>query len=1008
MRTPRPARSRARHIALAIVATATWVTYAQSPAPPQATPPAVTTAAVPRPIALDDILAWKNIATPVVSADGRWLAYRLTPVQGDSEVVIRALDGDKTYRFAIGELPPPPEQAAGPPPARSADLALSDDGRWAAFTVFPSRKEAERLRKQRRPLQNSVTLVDLEKGTDVEFPKVRQFAFAGESAAALGLLRYGPDSAAPASERPASGAERAGGAAADKPRGADFLLRDLTSGEDLLVGGVAEFAFDKKGTRLAWITDVEGRVGNGLSVRDLASGVVRTLASGRASFEKLAWTDEGDALAVLSGVEDKRYEDKLYTILGCGRLDQPQPHRVSYDPAKDPTFPADMAVSPNRAPQWTDDRSALLFGIHEPKKKPADADKAGAGEKAAEGERPGAAPPAAADAPGEDKPDLVLWHWKDPRLQSQQQVQESRDKRFSFLSAWHVDEGKFVRLADEALREVTPPEKGRWAVGTDRREHELDGSLDGRVLQDVYAVDIVSGRRSLVARRVRWSYGQSPDGSRLLYFADGHFHVADLAAATTTNITKAAPVSFVNVEDDHNVANPPVPPLGWSSDSASVLLSDGWDLWRVAASGSAPAVNLTGNGRRDQIRYRRRVVLDSDEKGIDLAAPFYVEVYGEWTKKGGLARVTADPAGLTVLRWDDASYGRVLKPKRADRLVFTRESWNQFPEFQAAGLDLGSARVITDEGKQAGGLAWTSGVRLIDYVSDKGKKLQAALFLPAGYEPGKRYPTVVYIYERLSDQMNRFAAPTANGFNRTVYTSNGYAVLMPDISYTVNDPGMSAVWCVLPALKAAIATGIVDAGRVGLQGHSWGGYQTSFLVTQTSAFRAAVAGAPLTNMVSMYSLIYKNTGGGNMAIFESSQGRFKGGYWDNWEAYVRNSPVAHATRVTTPLLLLHNDKDGAVDFTQGIEYYNTLRRLKKPVVLLQYVGENHGLRKPANQQDYTVRMKEFFDHHLKGAPAPQWWTDGVPRLEIEQHLRERKEQARPRPAPRPTPTAGQS
>jgi dipeptidyl aminopeptidase/acylaminoacyl peptidase len=219
---------------------------------------------------------------------------------------------------------------------------------------------------------------------------------------------------------------------------------------------------------------------------------------------------------------------------------------------------------------------------------------------------------------------------------------------------------------------------------------------------------------------------------------------------------------------------------------------------------------------------------------------------------------------------------------------------------------------------------------------------------------------------------------------------------------------MSAVWCVLPALKAAIATGIVDAGRVGLQGHSWGGYQTSFLVTQTSAFRAAVAGAPLTNMVSMYSLIYKNTGGGNMAIFESSQGRFKGGYWDNWEAYVRNSPVAHATRVTTPLLLLHNDKDGAVDFTQGIEYYNTLRRLKKPVVLLQYVGENHGLRKPANQQDYTVRMKEFFDHHLKGAPAPQWWTDGVPRLEIEQHLRERKEQARPRPAPRPTPTAGQS
>jgi hypothetical protein len=161
----------------------------------------------------------------------------------------------------------------------------------------------------------------------------------------------------------------------------------------------------------------------------------------------------------------------------------------------------------------------------------------------------------------------------------------------------------------------------------------------------------------------------------------------------------------------------------------------------------------------------------------------------------------------------------------------------------------------------------------------KGKKLQAALYLPANYEPGKKYPTIVYIYEHLSDGFNRFVQPTANGFNKSVYTSNGYAVLMPDITYTINDPGMSAVWCVLPALKAAIATGIVDPARVGLHGHSWGGYQTSFRVTQTNAFKAAIAGAPLTNMVSMYSIVYKNTGGGNMALFESGQGRFRGGYW---------------------------------------------------------------------------------------------------------------------------------
>ena len=189
-----------------------------------------------------------------------------------------------------------------------------------------------------------------------------------------------------------------------------------------------------------------------------------------------------------------------------------------------------------------------------------------------------------------------------------------------------------------------------------------------------------------------------------------------------------------------------------------------------------------------------------------------------------------------------------------------------------------------------------------------------------------------------------------------------------------------------------MATGVVDPKHIGLQGHSWGGYQTAFTVTQTDLFAAAIAGAPLTNMVSMYSLIYKNSGGTNQAIFESSQGRFFGGYWDNWEAYVRNSPVNFAKNVKTPLIILHNDQDGAVDFTQGVEYYNTLRRLGKPVVMLEYPGENHGLAKPANQQDYTVRMKEFFDHYLMGKPAPDWWTKGVPRLEMEDHIKQRMEE----------------
>ncbi len=241
-----------------------------------------------------------------------------------------------------------------------------------------------------------------------------------------------------------------------------------------------------------------------------------------------------------------------------------------------------------------------------------------------------------------------------------------------------------------------------------------------------------------------------------------------------------------------------------------------------------------------------------------------------------------------------------MKAKKADVYLYTRDTYKDYPDYYAADAGLGNGRRLTEANPQQKDFLWSSGSMLLDYKTDPksglDKPLQAALFLPANYEKGKSYPTIVYFYEKMSQQLNRYAQPSANGFNKSVYTSNGYAVLMPDITYKINDPGMSAVWCVLPAIDAAVAAGVVDRSKVGLQGHSWGGYQTAFLVTQAD-FAAAVAGAPLTNMISMYSSIYFNSGSANQPIFESSQGRFKGGYWDNLEAYQRNSPVYYAERV---------------------------------------------------------------------------------------------------------------
>jgi len=913
----------------------------------------------PRPLGLQDILQWKSIAGAELSRDGIWFLYRLAPQEGESEVVIRQTRGDKIYRFPIGESP-----RFGSPD----EMAFSADAKWAAFLSYPETKEARALRKERKRVTTTAVLVDLTTGDKTEFPGIRRFAFSGRNPGFAAFLTFAPES----QEK-----EK------DKWSGSDLILRELASGRETNIGNVSEFAFDKKGTRLAFLIDARGQNGNGLQVRNLATGVASVLDNDKAEYKSLGWSKEGGALAVLKGREDKAYEDKLWSVLGfSGFPEASGPRKVVYDPAGDKAFPEGFTVSPKRAPRWTESFDALLFGIAEAKKKK---------DSGAEGEA-GKGPGAAQGRPGgesdEDVPDLIIWHWKDPRLQSQQQVEERRDADFSYLAIYRVAEKAFLRLADDAVRDVMPAGGDRWAVGLDDSGYELEGSLDGRRYRDVYVIDMKTGARRLALEKCRWFFGASDQGARLLYYDDGHFYAQDMADGRTVNITRDVPATFVDVEDDHNVVKPPIRPVGWVKGGDAVLLSDDWDIWLVPVKGG-PGINLTVDGKADGLRYRRRFRLDPEEEGIDLSAPLFVGVYGEWTKKAGIARIDKGRPGPAKVLWDDAAFTTLLKARGAETYVYTRETCRDYPDFYVTDSRFRSPARITEANPQQKDFLWSAGSRLVDYESTGGRRLQAALFLPAGYTEGRVYPTIVYIYEKLSQGLNSYSVPSPYGFNTAVYTSNGYAVLMPDIVYTVNDPGKSAVACVLPALKAAVAAGVVDKDHVGLQGHSWGGYQTAFLVTQTDAFAAAVAGAPLTNMISMYSSIYWNSGSANQPIFESSQGRFKGGYWENIEAYTRNSPVYYADNVKTPLVILHNDKDGAVDWNQGIEYFNTLRRLKKPVVMLEYVGENHGLRKPVNRKDYGVRMREFFDHYLKGAPAPGWWEQGVSYLDLKDYLKAR-------------------
>ncbi|MFI5229464.1 MAG: prolyl oligopeptidase family serine peptidase, partial [Gemmatimonadales bacterium] len=848
------------------------------------------------------------------------------------------------------------------------------------------------------PAQNKLALVDLSNGVKKEFDGVRRFAFNGDAPTWVAMQ--------------IAGAPPAPGAARDL--GSDLVLYKLATGEVVNVGNVAEFGFDRDGDWLAYSIDAHDAIGNGVQLRNMRTDVVRAIDSDRALYRHLAWADSVDALSVLRGRADSTAHDTSYSVVAFTNIAAAAPTKTVVDAAEHKDFPVGMEIAVDRAPRFTEDLSALVFGIRAVKT-PTERLLAARGGAIIQAGAPGMGgtinQPRVNEAQ-EENPSLILWNAKDPRLQSEQIVQEGQDRAYNYLTEYRIADHKVVRLADDALRTVNLVGHDHGAYGLDTREYDNAQSYNGRQFEDVYGVDLTTGARTLLLKKhLASAMLAAPNGQSLLYWGDdAQWWVLNIGTGEKRELTKGVPTVFADTADDHNnIVTPPDQSFGWSKDGSAVLVSDGFDVWKVPARGGV-ATNLTVDGKRDQIRYQRLYDFSGERaavggrggggrggrggapNGVDLSQPLYFSSYAEWTKKAGVSRVDAAKPGAVRLMWDDATFA-FEKAKDADVYLYTRQTSRDFPNYFVANADLKSGRQITDVDPQQKEFAWTSGVRLINYTSAKGDKLQGALYLPANYEPGKKYPLLVTIYEKRSNLANTYVTPNETSTpNRSIYTSRGYAVLDPDIVYRVNDPGMSAVWCVVPAVKAAIATGLIDSANVGLWGHSWGGYQTAFLVTQTNIFKAAIAGAPLTDMVSMYGSIYWNSGTADQAIFESSQGRFKGNYADNYDAYIRNSPNFHAKNVKTPLIILSDDKDGAVDFNQGITYFNTLRQLGKDVILLEYVGENHGLARPINQKDYAMRQKDWFDHYLKGAPAPDWMTKGIPRIKMDEYWQQLKAQ----------------
>jgi dipeptidyl aminopeptidase/acylaminoacyl peptidase len=898
-----------------------------------------------------------------LSPDGRWLAVGVNRSNRNNELRIFNVADGTAKVAAFGSQP-----------------AFSADSRFVAYAVGLSEAQEEKLKKDKKPVHRKLGLLNLASGETTVVDGIESFAF-DASGAHLAMRRYPPEKAEKKDDA-------AGGSDPEPPAGATLVVRRLADGRDTSFGNVAEYAWQHKGRLLALTIATDDKTGNGVQVFDPETGALRALDSSRETYAGLVWRKDKDDLAVLRSKTAEGRDGPTHVGLAWRDLASATPNAHVYDPTADAGFPAGMRTVAFRRPAWSEEGGVLFLGIARWSESAASAKKA----PAATGDNGDGA---AAPSEDEDEPANVdVWHSRDVDVMAKQKVQAKADRERNLLAAWHLEGGRLVPLGKELTEQVTPIKRQPLALAANWTPHAMERSI-GRPAADLALVDLLTGARIGLKERVDDRHAQaSPGGRYLLFLQDDHYWTIDLESRAIVNITRNVPTSFIDRESDFTVKQkPPFGVAGWLKDDAAVILHDKLDLWRVAPDGSR-AVRLT-DGAAEQVRHRY-VRLDPDEEAIDPEKPIHVSLFGIWTKRSGYARLRPGETTPERLVWLDKGVGRLAKAKDAEVFAYTVQGFDDSPDVFVGGPDLKQAKQVTRTNPFQERYAW-GGSELVEYRSERGQRLQGALFYPAGYEPGRRYPMVVYLYEKRSDLLHQYSAPSErDSYNAAVFTSLGYLFFQPDIVFRPRDPGLSVVECVGPAVKRVVQMGLADPERVGVVGHSWGGFDASFLATHTDIFAAAVAGAPITNLVSNYGNHHWSSGIAETDHIETGQQRMEVPLWEDLPAYIRNSAVFNAHAMKTPLLIEFGDGDGTVFWHQGVELYNIARRARKQVVLLNYPGEDHGLRKKSNQIDYHRRIVQWFGHYLKGEPASPWITSGTSHLDRQQELKQLKSKAKKR------------
>ena len=932
---------------------------------------------------------WQSIGERLISRDGKWVVYTVTPQEGDAVLYVKA--PGSSY---VQEIP------------RGYNAVITEDSRFVVFKIKAPYKDTREARIRKKRLEDlpkdSIGILELGKDKVVRAARVKSFktpekasgwvayqkerdAFPPRAANAptqktVDSLKKTIDSLmllvtqiknVKAGNRDATDADDDPATAAASNEGSDLVVRNMKEGKEKVFKNVVDYAFNAYGQKLVMRVSRSPRDSSGANavvLYDLSKGSFDTILKGGNDFRNFALTENGDRLAFVAERDtNTKALQKFYGLYLYRSGDDSA--RLLVD-KKSVGMELGMTVSENGNVSFSKSGNRLLFGT--------------------------APVPQPKDTTLIDI-DLVkvdIWNYKDDYLQTQQLFQLNNELKRSYTAVYDFTKNNVMQLGSPGLQNIiaTNEGDGAWFVAVTDTGRRVESQWAGNTKKDIYAINMETGERTLVKKNHDGAIYPSSTGKYILLYDNKARNYFAWDGKALKNITAA--IKYPLYDEENDVPDDPNPYgiMGWHEGDSLVYVYDRYNVWAVDPQAGKNPVALFP-GPRGTTSYRQ-VKVDPNERFFKAGQPLFFRSFDEKTKKTAILSYQPGVSESVVFITErgDYSFTNFLKAKDQMSFLYSKENYVSPPDLYYATMNNAGhtsvagwhtaalqAERLTSINPQQSLYNWGT-AELYNWKAFNGKAATGILYKPEDFDSTKRYPMIIYFYEKLSDNLNTYMAPapTPSRLNIPFFVSRGYLVFTPDISYTKGQPGKDAYNYIVSGAQALSKKKWVDAKNIGIQGQSWGGYQVAYLITATNMFKAAWAGAPVVNMFSAYGGIRWESGNNRQFQYEKGQSRIGATPWDRPDLYIASSPFFHLQKVTTPLVIMSNDADGAVPWYQGIEFFTAMRRLNKKVWLLNYNGEAHNLVERRNRKDIQIREQEYFDWLLKGAKPAKWLAEGVP------------------------------